>query len=238
MTLLHPPVASRRSFRPGARASAAVGVILGVLVVLATACRDQPSLSSSTHGSGVSVTDVRHVAPFTRVELAGANTVDVHVGAPQSVEVTGDDNLVGRVTTEVQGDRLVIDDRGSFTTKAPMHVTVSVPSLDGVDLGGAGTVTVDGVANDDFNAGLAGDGTLVVSGAADRVAAVLAGEGTLDLHELVATDGSAQLLGTGTIRVHATSTLDATLSGTGTILYHGGPAVTMHQTGTGTVAPD
>jgi hypothetical protein len=238
MMLPHPPVARRRSFRSGAWASAATGVLLGALVVIATGCRDQPPLSSSTHGSGISVTDRRDVAPFTRVELAGANTVVVHVGASQKVEVTGDDNLVDRVTTVVRDDRLVIDNRGSFTTKAPMHVTVSVPSLDGVDLGGAGTVTVDGVANDDFKAGLAGDGTLVVSGAADRVAAVLAGEGTVDLHDLVATDGSAQLLGTGTIRVDASSTLDATLSGTGTILYGGDPAVTMHHTGTGTVAPE
>jgi hypothetical protein len=70
------------------------------------------------------------------------------------------------------------------------------------------------------------------------VAAVLAGAGTLDLHELVAIDGRVQLLGTGTIRIDATSTLDATLSGSGTILYRGGAAVTVHHTGTGTVAPE
>jgi hypothetical protein len=70
------------------------------------------------------------------------------------------------------------------------------------------------------------------------VTAVLAGAGTLDLHDLVATDGSAQLQGTGTIRVHATSMLDATLTGTGTILYRGDPTVTMRNTGTGTVVPE
>jgi hypothetical protein len=68
--------------------------------------------------------------------------------------------------------------------------------------------------------------------------AVLAGAGTLDLHGLVAADGSVQLEGTGTIRVHATSTLDATLAGTGTILYRGDPTVTMRHTGTGTVVPE
>jgi len=239
MTLSHPPALRRHAFQPGTRRTATVGWLLGVaLVVMATACRDHTPDSSSTRGSGASVTDHRDVAPFTTVELAGANTVVVHVGAPQSVEVTGDDNLVGRVTTVVRDGRLVIDNHGSFTTSAPMHVTISVPSLDGVELGGAGTVTVDGVTNNDFSAGLPGEGTLVVSGAAERVAAVLAGTGTLDLHELAATNGIAQLLGTGTIRVDATSTLDATLSGSGTILYHGDPTVTMHHTGTGTVAPE
>jgi hypothetical protein len=152
--------------------------------------------------------------------------------------VTGDDNLVGRVTTVVRAGRLVIDHTGSFTTKAPMQVAVSVPALEGVELGGAGTVTVEGVTGDGFSAELAGDGTLAVSGTVQRATAVLAGAGTLDLQDLVATDATAQLQGTGTIRVHATSTLDATLSGTGTILYQGDPRVTMRITGTGTVVPE
>jgi hypothetical protein len=178
------------------------------------------------------------LAPFTSVELAGANTVVIHVGAPQSVGVIGDDNLVGRVTTVVRGSRLVIDNTGNFVTKAHMHVAVSVPSLDGVELSGAGTVTVDGVATADFRAELVGNGTLEVSGAVQHLTALLGGAGTLDLHDLAATASTAQLHGTGTIRVQATSTLDATLTGTGTILYRGEPTVTMRNTGTGTIAPE
>jgi Putative auto-transporter adhesin, head GIN domain len=243
MALTHQPDV-RRTFATGSSAwpLAVAGVlvvaVMAVIVVIATAGRREGPSVSSAGGSGVSVTDHREVAPFARVELAGANTVVIHVGAPQSVAVTGDDNLVGRVTTVVRAGRLVIDNTGSFTTKAPMHVAVSVPSLDGVELGGAGTVTVDGVTSADFSAELAGDGTLVVSGTVQRVTAVLAGAGTLDLHDLLATDGTAQLQGTGTIRVHATSTLDATLTGTGTILYRGDPTVTMRNTGTGTVVPE
>jgi hypothetical protein len=124
----------------------------------------------------------------------------IHVGAPPSVEVTGDDNLVGRVTTVVRAGRLVIDNSGSFTTRSPTRVAVSAPLLDLVVLGGAGTVTVDGVTSTDFTADLAGDGTLVVSGTVQRVTAVPAGAGTLDLRDLAATDRTAELRGTGTIR--------------------------------------
>ena len=240
MALTHQP-GVRRWFAPGPSAwpLAVAGVLaVAAIVVIATAGPREAPSASAKGGSGVSVTDNREVAPFARVELAGANTVMVHVGAPLSVAVTGDDNLVGRVTTVVRAGRLIIDDTGDFTTKAPMHVAVSVPSLDRVELGGAGTVTVDGLTSADFSAELAGEGTLVVTGTARRVTAVLAGAGTLDLHDLLATDGTAQLQGTGTIRVHATSTLDATLTGTGTILYGGDPTVTMRNTGTGTVVPE
>jgi hypothetical protein len=218
----------------------AVASVLTVAVVVAIAITGRGDTTSrpSTDGSGVSVTDDREVGPFARVELAGANTVEIHVGAPLSVAVTGDDNIVDRVTTVVRAGRLVIDNTGSFTTEAPMLVAVSVPSLDSVELGGAGTMTVDGVTSDEIHAELAGDGTLVVSGTVHRVTAVLAGAGTLDLHNLLATDGTAQLQGTGTIRVHATSTLDATLTGTGTILYRGDPMVTTRNTGSGTVVPE
>ena len=240
MALTHQPGVGRWSV-PGRRAwlLAVVGVIVAaVIAVMVLASRRSVPSASLTRGSGLSVTDGRDVAPFTSFELAGANTVMIHVGEPLSVAVTGDDNLVGRVTTVVQRDRLVIDNLGSFTTKAPMSLAVSVPSLDGVQLSGAGTVTVDGVATQNFSAELTGDGTLVANGTVQNLTAVLAGAGTLDLHDLIATDGTAQLRGTGTMRVHATSTLDATLTGAGTILYRGNPTVTMHSTGTGTVVPE
>ena len=217
-----------------------VAGILAVVVIVAVTTGvfrvERPA--SSTGGSGVSVTDRREVAPFSSVELAGANTVVIHVGAQLSVAVTGDDNLVSRVTTVVRDGQLVIDNAGSFTTKSPMQVAVSVPSLDGVELAGAGTVTVDGVENAAFSAELGGDGTLLAAGTVQLVTAVLAGHGTLDLHDLVATDGTAQLQGTGTIRIHTTSTLDATLTGTGTILYGGDPTVTVRNTGSGVVVQD
>jgi hypothetical protein len=238
MALTHQP-GVRRWFAPSAWLLVIIGVLVGAVIgIIATASLRDRSTTASTGGSGASVTDRREVAPFTAVELAGSNTVVIHVGAPRSVAVTGDDNLVGGVTTVVRAGRLVIDDSGSFTTRAPMRVAVSVPSLDGVEISGTGTVTVDGVTSADFSTELAGDGTLVVSGTVDRVTAVLAGDGTLDLHDLVATDGTARLQGTGTIRVHATSTLDALLTGTGTILYGGNPSVTMRNTGSGTVVPE
>jgi hypothetical protein len=215
-----------------------LGVAILVVVVAIATDRAGDAPPSSTRGSGVSTTVRRDVPPFAAVELAGTNVVVIRVGAPQSVEVIGDDNLVDRITTTVTDGRLVIGDTGSYTTTSPMSVAVSVPTIDGVELSGAGAVTVEGVTAAAFDAQLAGAGTIVVSGEARLVHADLTGDGTLDLHELSAVDGTARLGGTGTIRINATATLDATLSGTGTILYRGDPAVTMEDTGTGSVVPE
>jgi hypothetical protein len=208
-----------------------------VVALLTVARDDDTSSSAGVRGSGRSTTDFRATAPFTRIDLAGTNTMVIRVGSPQSVAVTADDNLVDHISTNVRGGTLVVADHGSFTTKSPMRVAVSIPSLDGVTLSGAGTVTVERVAGAEFTATLSGTGTLVVSGTVERVTAVLTDSGTVALGDLVARDAIARLDGTGTIHVHATSTLDASLTGTGSIVYSGNPTVTAHNTGTGSIGP-
>ncbi len=66
------------------------------------------SSNSSAEGSGVPATQSRDVAAFNSVELAGSNNVVIRVGEKQSVVVRADDNLIDRVTTEVQSGKLVI----------------------------------------------------------------------------------------------------------------------------------
>jgi hypothetical protein len=169
------------------------------------------------------------------VDLAGANTVIVRVGRAQSVAVTADDNLVDHVTTTVRRDTLVIGNYGNFTTRSPMAVTVSAPSLDAVTLSGSGTVVVDAANSSDFTTTLSGSGTVTVSGTAHRLTAVLTGSGTLGLNDLDAQNVTARLGGSGVINVHAISTLDATITGTGSILYSGSPSVTSRNAGTGSI---
>ena len=67
----------------------------------------------------------------------------IRVGEEQSVQVYGDDNLLDRVTTNVDATTLVIGNKpGSYTTSSPMRVEVSVPSLSELTLSGSGSGTV------------------------------------------------------------------------------------------------
>ena len=237
-TQTRPDDQSRPRTRTRLLIAAAVALVVAVLAIaIAIAAAFDDDSSHTERGSGVAITEDRNVSSFASVEVAGDNDVMIHVGSPQAVAVTADDNLVDRVTTTVRDGRLVIDNVGSFTTTAPMQVVASVPSLDEVELSGTGSITISGMAEDEVVATLSGTGTLAASGTSARLTAVLAGSGRLDLHDLVAGDVTARLDGTGEIRVHATSTLDATLIGTGTIRYSGEPAVTSRNAGTGTITP-
>lgn len=189
-------------------------------------------------GSGVPAAVERAMAPFAAVELAGADRVTVRLGTPQRVVVHADSNLLDKVLTRVRSGVLIVSNRGRFTTRSPMTVVVTVPSLRAVTLSGTGELTVTGAATSTFTARLSGTGTVTASGRAGRVNAVLTGAGTLTLASLQAKDVTAVLRGTGTVAVHATDTLHAGLAGIGSIVYSGNPAhVTKTLTGTGTIAP-
>lgn len=221
-----------------------VVVLVGVLsVTLALLLRghqgDVLPGSGTVRGSGVAASDTRTLPPFSSVELAGANNVSVQVGAPQSVVVHADDNLIGNIRTTVRSGALVVETTGSFSTRAPMRVFVVVPELTSVDLTGSGTMIVEGVDSSSFTADLPGSGTMRVAGRTDHLQASLPGSGQLDLHGLLARAVEVQLSGSGEIHVHAADSLDAEVSGSGSVGYAGNPShVTRSVTGSGAVEPE
>jgi Putative auto-transporter adhesin, head GIN domain len=193
--------------------------------------------SSTSEGSGVPATQTRKVAAFRSIELAGSNNVVIRVGETQSVVVRADDNLVDRVTTEVQSGKLVIATTpGSLTTKSPMSVEVALPTLTGLALTGNGNIAVDGIDAESLEVSLPGSGTITGSGSATRLDVTVGGAGTVQFTRLVADVVRASVSRSGSIFVTATRSLDASVSGSGAILYAGNPQdVTKNVTGTGAI---
>ncbi len=211
-----------------ALALAAIGLTLLV--------RSGGSPGSGVQGSGIAATQTRAVAGFSRLDLAGSNNVTVAVGAPQSVVVHADSNLISHVTTQVVAGTLVIGDTGSFTARTPMSVDVSVPSLTVLNLGGTGQISVTGIKTPRLTVTVSGSGRLYAAGAAPRLDVTLSGEGQAELNQLIAGDVHAVVTGSGLIQVTATTSLDAAVPGTGAIIFSGNPPrVTTSVTGTGAV---
>ena len=196
-----------------------------------------PTTTSTTEGSGVAATQARDVAAFNSVELAGSNNVLIRVGEKQSIVVRADDNLLHRVTTEVQSGRLVIANTpGSLTTNSPMSVEINVPTLNALTLSGSGNIVVNGIETESLKLTLPGSGTLTGSGTATRLDVTVSGSGTVQFTQLVANDVRAVVSGSGSIFITATKSLDASVSGSGAILYAGNPQdVTESVTGEGAI---
>lgn len=195
--------------------------------------------SGTVHGSGHAAAQTRSVGAFTGVDLAGSNIVSITVGSPKSVVVHADDNLLDKVTTRVQGGRLVVGQTpGSFSTKAPMRVDVTTPTLGTVVLSGSGIVTVSGVTGQLLKVDLPGSGIVRATGTVARLDVSVDGSGDAELRDLTATAAHATVGGSGRVLVTATDSLDASIAGSGAIMYAGSPAhVTTHVTGSGAVVP-
>jgi hypothetical protein len=213
---------------------ALLGVLILAAVVVVLLARGG-SLGSGVQGSGVAATQARVLARFTSLDLAGSNKVTVVVGGRQSVAVHADSNLLRYVTTRVVAGTLVIGTTGSFTTRSPMSVEVSVPSLAAVTLSGSGEVSVTGINAPRLTVSLPGSGALYMNGTVAQLHVTLGGSGLAQLDNLVARDVRAIVAGSGLIRVTATTSLNAAVTGSGAIMYSGNPQVTSSVTGSGAV---
>src|SRR5262245_28735234 len=225
MTSAPSPIA-RESGRPRRQSVvllAALGTLLATGIVLLAHGNGGTHDAATLRGSGVAASETRSLPPFDALDLAGSNRIVVTIGAVRSVVVHADENLLGRVTTDVREGTLVVDNRGSFTTTSPMSVEVVVPSLRSMTLSGSGALHVTGVDADSVSVNLAGSGLISVTGQVDRLAARLGGSGDCRLETLSARDATAALTGSGRILVRATHTLDAAVDGTRVIAYTGMP---------------
>jgi hypothetical protein len=181
-------------------------------------------------------TAVRQVGPFTGVNLAGANVVNIRVGGARSVTVTGERSVVPLVTTRVRSGELVISSRERYTTHGRLHVDVTTPTLSSVVLEGSGRLTAEGVRGPHFAVELGGSGVVQATGRTDDLRAELGGVGDVELGRLLATHARVEVSGSGRMGINVARSLKATLSGTGSIVYRGNPAnVSTEVTGSGTI---
>lgn len=231
--------APQRSGHQAPRSRAILIVTVVAVMILAGLGMAVALLGRGARSSGpgvVAASQTRALPAFSSLDLAGSNDVTVLVGSPQSVVVHADSNLISNVTTSVVGGTLVIGDTGSFTTRSPMNVDVSVPSLTALTLSGDGQLSVTGISAPRLTVSIPGSGLLSASGTATRLDVTLDGDGQAQLSRLTAGDVHAVLAGSGLIQVSATTSLGAAVPGSGMIMYSGNPPhVTTSVTGSGTV---
>src|SRR4029079_11227721 len=117
----------------GHRVGLGLGPCLGLLLACAAIAHAEPTTSQQ-----------RQVGAVHAIELAGVMEVDVTVGKPASVEVTGDADLVDKVTTTVKDGVLVIDTpelrNHRHRRDTHLHTSVTVPDLDALTLSGTGAM--------------------------------------------------------------------------------------------------
>jgi hypothetical protein len=189
-------------------------------------------------GSGTRASQTRKLGAFSGIEFNGAGRLTAKAGGEPSITLEIDDNLLDIITTEVHDGRLVISSNKPYSTSLGLTATVTAPELESYCQRGSGDVVIEGVQGDRFTVELFGSGNIRASGNAGRATAKIAGSGNIDLADLTAKDVTAEIKGSGDVRVGAAQTLRASIFGSGNIRYRGDPTLTQSIFGSGSVRKD
>ena len=85
--------------------SPAIILVILTMIFLLTSC---DIIGQSLKGSGVIVTEDRDVSGFNQVDVSVPVNLLIEQGEGESFEITGDDNILPRIKTEVAGGMLKI----------------------------------------------------------------------------------------------------------------------------------
>ncbi|HLL51939.1 MAG TPA: head GIN domain-containing protein [Myxococcaceae bacterium] len=182
---------------------------------------------SGKEGDGKAITQPRKAEGFKRVAVQGELDVEIKEGGAYAVVVTVDGNLQPLVTTEVEGETLVVGQKENLAPSRGAKVAITLPELRGVALNGSGDAKVTGaVANRPLDFELSGSGDLSYDGPAQGVDIDVNGSGGVSYR------GSAQALkvsvnGSGDMNAQLSGNLekvDVEVAGSGDIKLSGGTA--------------
>jgi hypothetical protein len=179
--------------------------------------------SRLAHAEPPAATEARSVPAFQGIELAGVIDVQVTIGSPASVAISGEAELLDKVITRVKNGVLVIETKPRLPRNTHLRATITAPDLTSLALSGVGDLRVSGIANDSLALDLSGVGSLKVTGSTGSLRVHASGTGDVSAKDLVAKSSTVVASGVGDTRVQATQSLDATLSGVGEINVYGHP---------------
>ncbi|MEO6581283.1 MAG: head GIN domain-containing protein [Sphingomicrobium sp.] len=211
---------------------------------------------------GPATTRNYQVGAFDRLEVAGPYAVTVITGSAPSVRASGSEKAIGRMVVVVEGGKLKIHTRKrsgmqfGWSRDRPVKLTVTVPALSAAEIAGSGTIRVDKVAGDTFEAGVAGSGDLrlgqvdvkrlkagiagsgeihVGKGRAAAAEYEIAGSGEIGAAGLVVQTAAVSIAGSGTIAANATATAKVDIAGSGDVTMTGGAKCSVSKVGSGNV---
>jgi hypothetical protein len=175
------------------------------------------------------------------------------------LQISGQENVLNEILTQVEGSRLVIrvKDGVILGSHEPIKVYVTSPDVKGIrvsgsgdvfadsewqsgdlslDISGSGNINLAKVNSDHLTANISGSGSIkAISGNVTREDLKISGSGTIDLRGVEAATVYSTTSGSGDTYLHATSLLDVTISGSGNVWYYGTPTINTHVSGSGNI---
>lgn len=210
-------------------------------------------------GSGKLITETRPVSGVSRVELMIDANLEIQQGSQESLLVTGDDNILPVLQTNVVGGKLNIRYQPQVNIRGlhQLKLVLTVKDLSGLRLSSSGTVKVDPLTTGNFDIDLTSSCNLNIQGIqADRITTNITSSGditiqgisnSLVLHvtssgnfqagDLKVQEANVSLTSSGDVTLWVVESLDVDLSSSGNVAYYGNPAIRQDISSSGRLIP-
>lgn len=197
--------------------------------------------AAAAKGDGAYAEEERPAEGVEAIRVDAPIRVIVSQGGASRATLSGDRNLLPIVVTRVEERTLVVVARESFDPLYPLTLSVSVPRLSAVSIGGAAAVSlgafrggelrleVSGAADvragelqfSTISADVSGASHLTLSGHAERARLSVGGAANLDGGALTAGTASVQVSGPSSLTLGASGALTGAIAGGGFARYYG-----------------
>lgn len=174
-------------------------------------------------GSGQLRSEVRNVSGFKEIKAGGAVNLEVAVQKDFGLTIEADDNLLEQITTEVNGDTLVISAKDRISTKNKVNIKIAMPELTEMDISGASTAVVTSVKTDSLNLEATGASKIKIEGEVKSLEANASGASGIDAENLRTENADVDSSGASSVTVSPANELKAEASGASSVLYAGEP---------------
>jgi Putative auto-transporter adhesin, head GIN domain len=196
-------------------------------------------------GSGILKEEKREVGEFNGVDIGSALQAKVTIGPKSEVTLSGDDNLLSLVKTEVRDGHLVarFESTTGAQTKLPLMLTITTPRLDQVAAGGAAKVSVKageaktfrvqaegasslaigGVGSETIEIGASGASQITIVGKAKGLTIKASGASQIHANGMPAESVKVDASGASQVETNASASIEGDVSGASTIQVTGQP---------------
>ena len=169
------------------------------------------------------------------MKSTGVFEVAITQGTGQSVEITADDNIIGRVRTNVVNGELRLELSDGNYENITLKARITVEQLEGIDNSGVGNIIAQNVNSNDFSISNSGDADILVSGVSNNLNCFNEGAGDVKGFNFLVNNADLEVRGSGSIEINCTDMLDVEITGSGDVLYKGNPSVRTSIRGSGEV---
>lgn len=226
--------------------------VAAVLVFLLPSCLDRLGI----RGEGAAVTQQRTPGTFNAVALNIDADVVLHTDSVYRIEVTGQQNILDVLKTNVNGNELVIDftdcvmEYSALTIHiyAPVYVQVSICGSGDIrntgslstgnlklKISGSGNLNLGGLQCTSVESDISGSGNVLLSGTAQTINHESSGSGSFKAYGLACNAANISISGSGDAEVNVSQNLTVDISGSGDVYYRGTPALNVSVSGSGRV---